>query len=66
MDYLKVADLGVDGLKHALELSIRSKDHPGEFADALSALGILSARRAWGLRGIARPGAQRGGIRRRA
>ncbi len=36
MDYLRVADLGVDGLHEALSLSRRAKDHPAQFAGALS------------------------------
>jgi ornithine carbamoyltransferase len=36
MDYLKVADLGVDGLRNALELSTRAKDHPSQYATALA------------------------------
>ena len=36
MDYLRVADLGIDGLKNALDLSIRAKANPGDFGTALS------------------------------
>ncbi len=36
MDYLRVADLGVDGLRSALDLSTRAKEHPSEFANALT------------------------------
>lgn len=36
MDYLRVADLGADGLRNALELSQRAKDHPSQFGSALA------------------------------
>lgn len=36
MDYLRVADLGADGLRNALDLSIRAKASPAEFASALT------------------------------
>jgi ornithine carbamoyltransferase len=36
MDYLRVADLGVDGLRSALDLSTRAKEHPSAFANALT------------------------------
>ncbi|MDF1597421.1 MAG: ornithine carbamoyltransferase [Acidimicrobiia bacterium] len=36
MDYLRVADLGLDGLRNALDLSTRAKEHPSEFAGALA------------------------------
>jgi ornithine carbamoyltransferase len=35
MDYLRVADLGVDGLKNALDLSILAKQDPARFARSL-------------------------------
>lgn len=35
MDYLRVADLGVDGLKNALDLSILAKQDPARFATSL-------------------------------
>jgi len=36
MNYLRVADLGADGLKNALDLSVRAKSNPAEFGSALS------------------------------
>ena len=36
MDYLRVADLGVDGLQNALDLSQRAKQNPAEFGSALT------------------------------
>lgn len=36
MDYLRVADLGVEGLRNALDLSRRAKDHPSQFGSALA------------------------------
>lgn len=36
MDYLRVADLGVDGLRNALDLSQRAKQNPAEFGSALT------------------------------
>ena len=34
MNYLRVADLGADGLKNALDLSVRAKSNPAEFGPA--------------------------------
>ena len=36
MDYLRVADFGVDGLRNALDLSQRAKQNPSEFGSALT------------------------------